>query len=188
MQRPILESVALRLWVFCPLVVAMLAGAAFAGPLNPTCAAVFTAGLLSWTAVEYAMHRFAFHGFAPHYQHHADPTNRTYILAPLWLSLTGAAVLWLLFSILTRSWAMGTWTVAGVIAGYLAYEMVHLRIHSDRAGGTILRVLRRHHFYHHFASERVCFGVTSSLWDLVFGSLPEASRSSPIRFRHSPPP
>ncbi|HJT89561.1 MAG TPA: sterol desaturase family protein [Bryobacteraceae bacterium] len=179
---------ALRFWVFGPLLAAALAGAAFAGPWSTLCAAALGGGLFFWTAVEYAMHRFAFHGFAPHYQHHADPTNRSYILAPLWLALAGAAALWLLFSLAARSWVLGTWMLAGAIVGYLAYELIHLRIHSANAGGTVLRALRRHHFYHHFASERACFGVTSPLWDMVFGSLPEASRSSRMRFRHSPPP
>ena len=63
--------------------------------------------------------------------------------------------------------------ICGVIAGYIAYEAIHLRIHSARRGGRLLQALRRHHFYHHFNNDRVCFGVTSPLWDLIFGSAPQ---------------
>jgi cyclopropane-fatty-acyl-phospholipid synthase len=130
-------------------------------------------GLLTWTMIEYLLHRLAFHGFAPHYEHHAVPTDPAYIVAPLWLSASASAVLFTAFSIACRSWTAGASIMAGVIAGYLAYELIHLRIHSTAAGGVLLRALRRHHFYHHFASDQVCYGVTSPLWDWVFRSVPE---------------
>lgn len=140
--------------------------------------ALFAAGLLSWTLIEYLLHRLAFHGFAPHSEHHANPTDPVFIVAPLWLSLSSTAVLLAAFSLAARSWAMGASMVAGVIAGYLAYEGIHLRIHSPAAGGALLRALRKHHYYHHFASDQVCFGVTSPLWDRVFGSVPSSATES----------
>ncbi len=165
-----------RLGIFGALMGAAAAGALGAGGMGaPAFAVTFAAGLLVWTNLEYLMHRLAFHGFAPHSQHHAAPADPAYILAPLWLSLPAAAALFALVS-LAASWARGAAFACGVMAGYLAYEAVHLRIHSDAAGGTLLRALRRHHFYHHFASDRVCFGVTSPVWDAVFGSLPERRR------------
>jgi sterol desaturase/sphingolipid hydroxylase (fatty acid hydroxylase superfamily) len=135
-------------------------------------AILFTLGLLAWTIIEYLLHRLAFHGFAPHYEHHAFPTDPVYIVAPLWLSLSSTAVLLALFSLAAGSLAAGASIVAGVIAGYMAYEAIHLRIHSPAAGGKLLRALRKHHYYHHFASDRVCFGVTSPLWDWIFRSVP----------------
>jgi sterol desaturase/sphingolipid hydroxylase (fatty acid hydroxylase superfamily) len=145
--------------------------------------ALFAVGLLAWTMIEYLLHRLAFHGFAPHSEHHADPTDPVYIVAPLWLSLSSTALLLALFSLAARSWTGGASIVAGVIAGYLAYEAIHLRIHSPAAGGPLLRALRKHHYYHHFASDRVCYGVTSPLWDVVFGSLPSATAESETRSR-----
>ena len=134
--------------------------------------ALFAGGLLAWTIIEYLLHRLAFHGFAPHYQHHADPTDPVFTVAPLWLSLSSTAVLLTAFSLATRSIAGGASIVAGIIAGYLAYEAIHLRIHSQASGGALLRALRKHHYYHHFASDQVCYGVTSPLWDWVFRSVP----------------
>jgi sterol desaturase/sphingolipid hydroxylase (fatty acid hydroxylase superfamily) len=155
----------------------LFAAAAGAGLISlhdrPVRFVVFWAlGLLAWTMIEYLLHRLAFHGFAPHSEHHADPTDPIFIVAPLWLSLPSTAVLLAVFSLAAGSFAAGASIVAGVIAGYLAYEAIHLRIHSPAPGGALLRALRKHHYYHHFASDQVCFGVTSPLWDWIFRSVP----------------
>jgi len=162
--------VSLRLLVFGGLVAAAAGAGLLAGPAR--FAALFVVGLLAWTILEYLMHRLVFHGFAPHSLHHADPTNPAYILAPLWLSTSAASALFGAIWLLTRSWTGGASVISGVIAGYLAYEAIHLRIHSAKRGGAVLRALRKRHFHHHFTSELVCFGVTSPLWDVVFGSVP----------------
>jgi 4-hydroxysphinganine ceramide fatty acyl 2-hydroxylase len=134
--------------------------------------AEFAAGVVSWTLIEYLMHRLAFHGFAPHTEHHRNPADRRYIPAPLWLSTSCACLLFGIFWLSTGSWKAAAFLVAGIVAGYLAYELIHLRIHSGRRGARLLRALRKHHYYHHFASDRVCFGVTSPLWDIVFRTVP----------------
>ena len=129
---------------------------------------LFVSGLLAWTIIEYLLHRYAFHGFAPHWEHHAQPTDPVFIVAPLRLSLSASAGLFALFSLAAGSLPAGATILAGVIAGYIAYEAVHLRIHSSAPGGPLLRALRKHHYYHHFASDQVCYGVTSPLWDVIF--------------------
>jgi cyclopropane-fatty-acyl-phospholipid synthase len=164
---------AVRFCLFTILLAASTAAGVHSGPVR--LAALFVLGLLMWTMIEYLLHRLAFHGFAPHSEHHANPTDPVFIVAPLWLSLPSTAVLLAAFSLAARSWTMGASVIAGVIAGYLAYEAIHLRIHRPVAGGAVLRALRKHHYYHHFASDRVCFGVTSPLWDWVFGSVPSSA-------------
>jgi dihydroceramide fatty acyl 2-hydroxylase len=165
------EVMRVRLWVFGASWLSATGASLLADPGRPAhFAAPFAVGLLAWTILEYLLHRYAFHGFAPHTQHHADPADSTFIFAPLWLSTFSAAILFGLFSVLTHSWATGAAMISGTIAGYGAYETIHLRIHSSARGGPILRALRKHHFYHHFASDQVCYGVTSPLWDLVFRS------------------
>jgi sterol desaturase/sphingolipid hydroxylase (fatty acid hydroxylase superfamily) len=124
--------------------------------------------------IEYLLHRFAFHGFAPHYQHHEDPTDPTHILAPLQLSLPVLAALFILLWQLAGQALVAALIVAGVLAGYLVYESLHLRIHSTQPGGWLLRALRKQHFYHHFADHSSCYGVTSPVWDLVFRTRPKA--------------
>lgn len=169
----------MRFGVFGTLSVAAMGAALVAGYRRPGWLAVlFGIGLLAWTIVEYLLHRLAFHGFAPHSEHHANPTDPVYIVAPLPLSLTSSAVLFGAFWLAAQWWAASAMIMAGVWAGYLAYEMVHLRIHSPAPGGALLRALRKHHYYHHFASDQVCYGVTTPLWDWVFGTVRTESHDS----------
>ncbi|MFI5301772.1 MAG: hypothetical protein ACHREM_27090, partial [Polyangiales bacterium] len=53
---------------------------------------------------------------------------------------------------------------------YGVYEIVHRRDHTHPGIGPYGRWLRRHHFYHHFVDARCNHGVTSPLWDWVFGT------------------
>ena len=123
-----------RLRVYGPLLVAGLFWGGLEGKAGVVgFCALFAAGVLIWTLLEYLIHRFAFHGFAPHWQHHHDPIDPAFILAPLWLSLSASGVLWVLLSVAAHSAARGALMAAGIVAGYLAYELVHLRIHG-RAG------------------------------------------------------
>ena len=160
---------AVRLGIFGTLLAAAATAGIVALHRRPALlVALFALGLLAWTIIEYLLHRYAFHGFAPHSEHHAQPTDPVFIVAPLRLSLSASGVLFALFALAAGSLPAGATILAGVIGGYLAYEAVHLRIHSSAAGGPLLRALRKHHYYHHFASDQVCYGVTSPLWDVIF--------------------
>jgi sterol desaturase/sphingolipid hydroxylase (fatty acid hydroxylase superfamily) len=158
---------AARLWVFGSLWIAAVAWGAVAGELG-SLAWVLPTGFLLWTAIEYLMHRYAFHGFAPHWEHHESPAEEKYILAPFPLSLSMSAGLWILFWVVSRSLVLPGLLLTGIWIGYLAYEGVHLRIHSTAPGGKLLRALRRYHYRHHFANDQICYGVTSPFWDVVF--------------------
>src|SRR5262249_48824883 len=148
-------------------------GSLWFGNLGPFASAMcFFSGVVLWTLLEYLMHRFAFHGFAPHYQHHEDPPAAKYIVAPFRLSLPATGVLSVLLWLVPRSAAQTAVISSGVMAGYVAYEIIHMRLHGRHGGGRIVRALRKHHLYHHFANDAVCYGVTSPLWDFVFQSLP----------------
>jgi sterol desaturase/sphingolipid hydroxylase (fatty acid hydroxylase superfamily) len=127
------------------------------------------AGLLFWTLLEYALHRFAFHGFAPHYQHHADPKDPKYIAAPLWFSLPVAMGLFLAVLAL-NSWQVASAVATGVLTGYLLYEWVHHRIHRGKRQGWLMHHWRKQHYYHHFRDTEACYGVTTPLWDVVLGT------------------
>jgi len=161
-------------WVYLPLVAAALIWNLHSGAV--VWAVCLLSGLVLWTPIEYVVHRYALHRMAPHYQHHDEPTVVAYIFAPLWLSGGSAVILWGLLALATGSWQRGALVEAGTILGYLFYEAVHVRIHSAAAGGPILRALRKHHFYHHFADDTRCFGVTSGIWDRIFRTAPRPER------------
>ncbi len=61
--------------------------------------------------------------------------------------------------------------VVAFAGAYLGYEAMHRREHTHPGSGSFGRFLRRHHFYHHFSDPAFNHGVTSPLWDWVFGTL-----------------
>jgi len=136
--------------------------------------AAFTVlGLASWTALEYALHRFVLHGLAPfrhwHAEHHRRPT--ALICAPTILSGTLIAAL-----VFAPAWLMaGLWRgsalTLGVLIGYLAYALTHHAMHHGRTGNTWLQQRKRWHALHHHADGRTgYYGVTGAFWDRAMGT------------------
>jgi len=156
-------------WVFLPVIAAFLLWNRSESPA--VIALCLGAGLLLWTPVEYFTHRYVLHRLAPHYQHHDDPAVIEYLFAPIWLSGGFALALWTLLAA-AIGWRHAALLESGTIAGYLFYEAIHLRIHSQAAGGALLRYWRKQHYYHHFADDTRCYGVTTPLWDLIFRTGP----------------
>ena len=67
------------------------------------------------------------------------------------------------------------WEAAVVIAfggglGYCSYELVHFATHKCRMENRLAAFWMRHHLFHHYRNETVNFGVTTPIWDLVFGT------------------
>ena len=48
------------------------------------------------------------------------------------------------------------------------------REHTHPGFGAYGRWARRHHFYHHFINAKMNHGVTTPIWDLVFGTYRKA--------------
>ena len=138
---------------------------------------VFGAGLFAWTLIEYLLHRVFFH-HAPilsviHERHHEEPQEL--IGTPAWASaLVGLiAVASPLCALL--GFDLGTAATAGLVAGYLWYVFVHYATHhwQPRRNSYLYRARLRHARHHHL-SHSGNFGVTTSLWDHVFGTAIEA--------------
>jgi sterol desaturase/sphingolipid hydroxylase (fatty acid hydroxylase superfamily) len=167
--------------VFPPLVL-IATVIAFLGPNPPyplAWAAVFALGLAAWTLIEYLLHRILFH-HAPflselHQRHHDDP--RELIGTPVWASVTSGILL-----VAAPSWALlgfelATAATAGMASGYLWYVYGHYAAHygQPRPGSYFYRLRLRHARHHHF-SDAGNFGVTTALWDRVFGTAIELGR------------
>lgn len=134
-------------------------------------ALIVIAGLLTFSLIEYSFHRWLFHGpehamERGHRRHHVDPTgigSLPFFLPPVFLVVLAA-----LFSqVLPLSDA---WLYTGGIAGgYFAYGQCHDWIHRTRFKSALARRWAAHHHIHHHHPDHN-FGVTSPLWDLVFGT------------------
>src|ERR1035441_8414894 len=130
-------------------------------------------GLASWTAIEYAIHRFVLHGLAPfkrwHEEHHQRPT--ALIGAPTILS--ASLIFGLVF--LPALALGGPWRACaltlGVLTGYLLYAITHHAAHHWHAESAWLKRRKRWHaLHHHNAGQLGGYGVTSAFWDHVFGT------------------
>jgi sterol desaturase/sphingolipid hydroxylase (fatty acid hydroxylase superfamily) len=59
----------------------------------------------------------------------------------------------------------------GFILGYLMYGTMHYAIHAWNPPFKWMKPLWRNHHLHHYKNEHQGFGVSSTLWDLVFGTM-----------------
>jgi sterol desaturase/sphingolipid hydroxylase (fatty acid hydroxylase superfamily) len=143
-------------------------------------AAAFLGGWLIWTLTEYLLHRFFFHmkgegpqgeirAFMVHGYHHEYPNDRLRLVAPPIMSWGPAVIFAAAYYFLVGgSWS---WTLlAGTASGYVAYDWIHYYTHHARPTWPLGKWLRKYHMVHHHSTENVKFGVSSPLWDLVFGT------------------
>jgi len=145
----------------------------------------FAAGAAAWTLVEHLLHNHLGHhgrGRNPfgkeHMRHHATtsyfaPTGKKARAA------TPAVLLAWLICALAIGPVIGTAFAVGLAAMYVGYEVVHRRAHTHPPRGAYGRWLRRNHFHHHFLSPKTNHGVTTPIWDYVFGTHREVA--GPIR-------
>ncbi|MAQ16964.1 MAG: hypothetical protein CMN30_19495 [Sandaracinus sp.] len=134
-------------------------------------------GALTWSLLEYCIHRWAGHDrrfrknvFAK--EHTAHHSQGDYF-APAWkkgLAFVAALALVAPPAMALAGFAAGLAYALGLAGFYLAYETLHRMEHVHAGIGPYGRWARRHHFHHHFVNPRANHGVTSPLWDHVFGT------------------
>jgi len=59
---------------------------------------------------------------------------------------------------------------AGFLCGYLFYDMVHYATHHFSMKRGLWLWLKKYHMRHHYDDDHVGYGVSSPLWDYVFGT------------------
>jgi sterol desaturase/sphingolipid hydroxylase (fatty acid hydroxylase superfamily) len=59
----------------------------------------------------------------------------------------------------------------GFTAAYTGYELFHYSLHARAPSTAFGHWLRKHHFAHHYHHPQFNHGVTSPIWDWVFGTL-----------------
>lgn len=152
-------------------------------------AGLFVAGLLTWGLYEYATHRWVLHrepkaeglnlpGNLTHLRHHADPNSLQRLNVQLSESVPVCVVYYLLAWGLTGSWQAATHLFTGLIAGYFFYEYLDFQAHHGTSRGRLTRYFRKYHLQHHHYDATVRFGVTSPLFDYLFGTFHIEKRSN----------
>jgi len=174
------------LWL--PIAVWLIAYAAVTvrGPAFPAFIPVgFLAGLILWTFAEYTLHRFLFHHkptsprqerifFLFHGIHHAQPQVKTRLVMPFPVSIPMAVLFFGLFYLILGAVLKSPEWVAplmsGFLVGYLAYDLTHYATHHFPMRSGYAKYIKRHHMLHHYRDPATRFGVSSPIWDWVFGT------------------
>jgi 4-hydroxysphinganine ceramide fatty acyl 2-hydroxylase len=145
----------------------------------------FLLGALVFSLMEYVMHRHLYH-LAPttekrkklqytlHGVHHDHPNDKERLAMPPAASVTIAILLYLLFR-----WVLGPNVFGfapGFFLGYSIYLFIHYSVHIFAPPKNFLKTLWVHHGIHHYKQPESTYGVSSPLWDYVFGTMPERKK------------
>lgn len=145
--------------------------------------ALYFGAIFFWTFFEYFFHRYINHldeyfpeskwahkiAYTIHGVHHEYPRDKERLIMP---PIPGLLIVVMLY--------LGFWLILGdlvyifmpgFMTGYLCYTYVHFSVHKRKVP-SYLKVQHRHHALHHYKYPEKAFGVSTTLWDRVFGTMP----------------
>ena len=151
---------------------------------------LFLAGWLLFTFAEYAVHRYLYHlpanterrarfQYTMHGVHHEFPKDKTRLAMPPIVTVFVASLLFFIFRLVFGTWAFGI--LAGFTFGYALYLFVHYAIHAYAPPRNFLKVWWTHHSQHHYRQDEIAFGVSSTLWDHIIGTMPRPQDKAGIK-------
>ena len=140
----------------------------------------FIGGLFFWTFFEYLAHRFLFHlksdkprmkkiAYILHGNHHHYPRDKQRLFMPPVPSLIlSSGIFGLMYLIMGNN----VWMFfPGFLIGYLMYGSMHYAIHAWNPPFKWMKPLWRNHHLHHYKEDEKGYGVSSTIWDRVFGTM-----------------
>ncbi len=141
---------------------------------------VIIIGIFCWTLTEYLLHRFAFHhhpqsergkriNYIMHGNHHEYPRDKERLFMPAAPSLIIACAFFAFFYLIMGSYVFCFFS--GFMFGYLVYGSMHYAIHAWSPPFKWMKGLWRNHHLHHYKHSDLGFGVSSTLWDHIFGTM-----------------
>lgn len=141
---------------------------------------IYIGAIFFWTLFEYLMHRYIFHfmsdsplvhkfHYIVHGVHHEYPRDKERLFMPPVPALLIISILFITFYIIMRQYVFIF--LPGFLTGYLIYSFIHYATHS-RHYPRFLKPIVRHHSLHHYKYPDKAYGVSSPLWDYIFGTMP----------------
>lgn len=141
---------------------------------------MFILGMIAFSLVEYLIHRYLFHmptytqfreklQYTMHGVHHEFPKDKDRLAMPPLLSITIATMFLFLFRL-----ALGDLVFSflpGFLVGYALYLAIHYMVHAYQPPKNFLKHLWINHSVHHYKEGVGVYGVSSPLWDYVFGTM-----------------
>ncbi len=194
-QNPMLEALT-KTHISIPLtmfygtgILALYASIAWLNMPLLTVIPLFIVGTFFFTLVEYLVHRYFYHMGASsprkarmqymiHGVHHDHPRDKKRLALPPLASAILAALFVGIFRLV-----MGEAGIAfggGFMTGYATYLLLHYAIHVYNPPKNFLGHVWKHHNLHHFVGDTGAFGVSSPLWDHVFGTMPVDPRKKRV--------
>ena len=155
------------------------------GLTTKTLILVFLSGAIFWSIFEYLAHRFIFHwvteskrgrriSYILHGNHHEYPRDRQRLFMPPVPSIILATIVFSIMFLILGKYAFAFFP--GFLIGYLLYGSMHYAIHAWNPPFKWMKPLWRNHHLHHYKDEGKGFGVSSTIWDHVFGTMFDLKR------------
>lgn len=143
---------------------------------------VMLAGYFFFTFVEYMMHKYFFHmepdtpikdklQYSVHGVHHDYPKDKDRLAMPPFVSAAYAAISYLLFNLILGDFSF--YFLPGFLVGYASYLGVHYIVHAFNPPKNFLKILWVNHAIHHYKDPDIAFGVSTPIWDIIFGTMPK---------------
>ena len=142
--------------------------------------AMFMVGLFVWSLTEYTLHRFVFHyeptsdlgkkiHFLTHGVHHDYPNDSKRLVMPPAVSVPLALLFYFVFRLVVGGNYVAPF-FAGFILGYILSDEIHYATHHAPMKSKVGQFLKHYHILHHYKDPAKRYGVSSPLWDYVFGT------------------
>ncbi|XP_015882076.2 dihydroceramide fatty acyl 2-hydroxylase FAH2 [Ziziphus jujuba] len=139
-------------------------------------------GVFVWTLLEYSLHRFLFHiktksywantlHYLLHGCHHKHPMDGLRLVFPPAAAAILCVPVWASFRLLSSP-STAPALFGGCLLGYVIYDVTHYYLHHGKPSKGFAQNLKKYHLNHHFRVQSLGFGITSPIWDRVFGTLP----------------
>lgn len=144
---------------------------------------LFIGGWITWTLAEYWVHRWLYHvktnnktllkiqhmGHGIHHQYPKDPTR---LAMPPLPALILISAFFGLFYLIMKDYAFAFFP--GFLFGYVLYISLHYMQHLYKPPkfAPLNRLWKWHALHHYKYPETKAFGVSTNLWDVVFGTTP----------------
>jgi sterol desaturase/sphingolipid hydroxylase (fatty acid hydroxylase superfamily) len=146
----------------------------------PTTIAMFFTGLIAFTWVEYMVHRYLFHmganteqrakvQYTLHGVHHEFPKDKERLAMPPIVSITISTILLFLFRLVLGDFVFSF--LPGFLVGYAGYLSIHYMVHAFQPPNNFFKILWVNHSVHHYKDGEEVFGVSSPLWDYIYGTM-----------------
>jgi 4-hydroxysphinganine ceramide fatty acyl 2-hydroxylase len=176
--------------IYVPVIGYMLYEAVVTGIGFANSVSLLLLGLVVWSFTEYILHRFVFH-FVPksrwgkqihfmfHGVHHDYPNDSTRLVMPPIVSIPLSTFFYFLFRGFVGSHFVPPF-FAGFMIGYLTYDLSHYAFHHFGLHGRVSLYLKQQHMRHHYMDPDGNYGVSTPIWDFVFGTYMKKSQQESV--------